>query len=432
MCKCPSTKYDRGNFYGQFYEDYVLGYVFNHIQSGSYIDIGSNHPKINSVTNYFYQKGWRGISIDANPTFKELYEEERPDDIHLTAGIADQEGTLPFYIISDGPGFKTFNTARLSTFDKSISQIYEKNGFLVKPESIPVERLDNILKQYPMDDITFMSIDVAGLEKNVLQSIDFNTTKPAVFIIESTYPISRKPSYQDWEKILIKNGYVFAMSDALNRYYVEANNEKLLYKFNFINMCVINNKIKRDIGVNSIYPYHSVANKTNIVPLPIVLNKKYSFADPLHEKHIVALEGISDIESFGRWTDGNTAKLAFYFNQAKLHSYYTISFELSALITDENLTVASSVYLNKHLIGDVYFDETNVKQANSNKPYIRFDFKVPKHFFVNGQKNILTFKINGTVNPSYLGINTDTRKLGLSLYSMKVGKYSKNKNKHSS
>ena len=75
--------------YSQCGEDLLVQYIFNlrGIQKPSYIDIGANHPYFLSNTALFYEKGSRGINIEANPQLAENFKTHRPEDINLNIGI---------------------------------------------------------------------------------------------------------------------------------------------------------------------------------------------------------------------------------------------------------------------------------------------------------------------------------------------------------
>src|SRR5689334_18987985 len=55
--------------YSQCGEDIIIDHVFRlrGIPSPSYIDIGANHPYFINNTAMFYERGCRGINIEANP-----------------------------------------------------------------------------------------------------------------------------------------------------------------------------------------------------------------------------------------------------------------------------------------------------------------------------------------------------------------------------
>src|SRR5690242_3324544 len=53
--------------YSQEGEDRILHSIFETVADGFYVDIGAHHPKRFSNTYLFYQRGWRGINVDAMP-----------------------------------------------------------------------------------------------------------------------------------------------------------------------------------------------------------------------------------------------------------------------------------------------------------------------------------------------------------------------------
>ena len=107
--------------------------------------------------------------------------------------------------------------------------------------------MKTILTKYPQTHIAFVNIDVEGWEKQVLESFDFNMVRPEVFAIESTEPDTEQLQ-SICRKILFENKYAFAMTDYLNRYYVDMKNQNaviLLQRFNYIGMCVAQSKVQR-------------------------------------------------------------------------------------------------------------------------------------------------------------------------------------------
>jgi len=96
-----------------------------------------------------------------------------------------------------------------------------------------------------------MSIDVEGFERHVIESVNLSRYRPSVLCVEATEPRTDRPSYQDWEGLLAQNGYVFAMFDGLNRYYVSKDLvSSLLPRFIFIDMCVNKSKFARHVKLN--------------------------------------------------------------------------------------------------------------------------------------------------------------------------------------
>jgi FkbM family methyltransferase len=235
---------DTSGYYSQFYEDYILSYVFRDVAKGTYVDVGANDPDKATVTKYFYLKGWRGFNIEPNPDMMALIKKSRPEDINVPVGIADKPGQLTFYNFKTVPG--------ISTFDKDIALGHQSRGFKFEQLQIPVFTLNEVLAQHAeaAGHITFLNADVEGFERQVLSSIDFQKYAPIVVMAEATAPDTDNPMYQHWESILIKAGYVFAMDDALNRYYLHPAHLDLLPRFAEVNYCVEMDKIGKHMQLN--------------------------------------------------------------------------------------------------------------------------------------------------------------------------------------
>lgn len=244
--ECP-TRGSFGNgptYYSQFYEDYVLGYVFKDQKSGFYVDVGANDPDDSSVTKYFYLAGWRGINIEPIPELVEKLNRSRPEDANVGVAISDKPGELTFY--------QAVKASGLSTLSPAIAASHRARGFEFTRIKIPVNTLTAVLDQHAKDkpEITFLNVDVEGFEKQVFSGLDFKRYHPRVIMAESTAPLSEVATHQLWESILRRNGYVFAMDDGLNRYYVHSSQESLLPRFVEAEFCVGRDKLEKRINLD--------------------------------------------------------------------------------------------------------------------------------------------------------------------------------------
>jgi len=161
-------------------EDRILCRIFEQQSVGFYIDVGAHHPKRFSNTYFFYKRGWRGINIDAMPGSMKNFEKLRPRDINLEYGIGTFNGKLDYYI---------FNEPALNSFSKELSK--ERNNEnssykineIVKVEILPLSViLDHQLPEKQIID--FMSIDVEGLDYEVLISNDWSKYRPKYVLTE--------------------------------------------------------------------------------------------------------------------------------------------------------------------------------------------------------------------------------------------------------
>jgi FkbM family methyltransferase len=244
---CPHSKFEDGIYYSQTYEDYILAYVFKNVANGFYIDVGANDPNVFNVTRFFYERGWRGINIEPNVELFKRIVQFRPRDRNYNCGISNTEGNLKFYQETN----EFDDLMPMSTFDKAIAERQKKEHRIHFTEIlVPVKTLNNLLAKISIPEITFITIDVEGFEKQVIESIDLTRYKPVVLCIEAMDPSTENPSYRDWEKLVIDNNYVFAMSDGLNRYYLHKSHIELLPRFIDIDRCVKLSKYKRQVKMD--------------------------------------------------------------------------------------------------------------------------------------------------------------------------------------
>jgi hypothetical protein len=172
------TKYVQDS-YSQEGEDLILSRFFGERDNGFFVDIGAHHPKRFSNTYIFYLKGWRGINIDALSGSKNIFDIERPEDINLEVGVNEIEGDLNYY---------SFNEPALNTFDKSEADNYLNGGVysLIEVKRLETKTLSSILDIYVNvnQEIDFISVDVEGLDLNVLKSNDWLKYKPKIVLVE--------------------------------------------------------------------------------------------------------------------------------------------------------------------------------------------------------------------------------------------------------
>jgi FkbM family methyltransferase len=210
-------------------EDVLLNRVFATNESGFYVDIGAGDPNWDSVTNWFYRLGWRGINVDPNPIFINSYSYWRKEDIFINKGCSDKPEVLTFTQVLQneiGQGWG------LSSFDRNSDMLATKNGFETKEIPIPCVTLMSIIKEYVHCEVDFLKIDVEGYESKIVCSIDFSIFRPKVILIEAVSPLTSVPSYDDFENVILKADYVYAFFDGVNNYYLAKENIELLPQFN--------------------------------------------------------------------------------------------------------------------------------------------------------------------------------------------------------
>ncbi|TDK42026.1 FkbM family methyltransferase [Algoriphagus formosus] len=162
-------------------EDVLLKRIFDIRKKyrGFYVDVGAHHPYRYSNTYLFYRKGWSGINIDAMPDSMKAFNKVRARDINLEIPISDKKQVLTYY---------AFNEPALNGFSKELSEKRDghDNFKLLFTKDIETFTLEEILDQYlPKDQtIDFLSVDVEGLDFEVIRSINLEKYKPKVILAE--------------------------------------------------------------------------------------------------------------------------------------------------------------------------------------------------------------------------------------------------------
>nr|WP_050749295.1 FkbM family methyltransferase [Candidatus Regiella insecticola] len=88
--------------YSQNFEDVMLWRALKHVQNRFYIDVGAQHPVNDSVSQAFYERGWRGIHIEPAFEYAALLRKERPDETVLQVALTDTDaGALTLNVIPD-------------------------------------------------------------------------------------------------------------------------------------------------------------------------------------------------------------------------------------------------------------------------------------------------------------------------------------------
>jgi FkbM family methyltransferase len=175
------ARYFRHSF-AQEGEDLILAEIFLGQRAGFFVDVGAHHPKRFSNTYHLYKfKGWRGINIDATPGSMKPFRRCRPDDINLECAVSDEPQILQFFV---------FNEPALNTFDPALAK--DRDGFahyrLEKTIDIQTRTLASLLDEHlpAGKTIDLLSVDVEGLDLQVLRSNDWSRYQPAVILAEDT------------------------------------------------------------------------------------------------------------------------------------------------------------------------------------------------------------------------------------------------------
>jgi FkbM family methyltransferase len=163
--------------YSQEGEDLLLDRIFDNQSSGTYLDIGAHHPIRFSNTYKLYKRGWKGINVDAMPGSMRLFNLLRPRDINLECPISDKKETLTYF---------RFPHYALNTLSKEVADKRIADGItLIEKIDLETETVEAILDKHLGDkSLDLITIDVEGLDLQVLKSNNWSKYKPKVIVAE--------------------------------------------------------------------------------------------------------------------------------------------------------------------------------------------------------------------------------------------------------
>jgi FkbM family methyltransferase len=196
--------------YAQSGEDIIVEFIFKNILDQpkfNYCDIGAHHSTYISNTALFYKKGMTGICIEPDPTLFEEIQTNRPKDICLNCGIgfsADKhlEEELDFFIMS---------AKSLNTFSKAEAERLDKQGEykILEVKKIKTININKVFEKHFVPD--FLSVDVEGIDFDIIQSIDLVNHRPKVICVETAEFSPIPPGSKAYESVeyLKEKDYIY-------------------------------------------------------------------------------------------------------------------------------------------------------------------------------------------------------------------------------
>jgi FkbM family methyltransferase len=176
--------YDINTYYfSQSGEDAILkGFFGNKLgnkKKGFFVDIGAFHPTHGNNTFFFYINGWNGINVDAAPGSMIPFNKERKRDINIEVGVSKTEGEKTFFYLGKDSSMNSFSEQFIKEDRKLESKIQSE----IKIQTL---RLDTLLDKYlPQNqEIDFMSVDVEGMDLEILESNNWAKYTPKVIVVE--------------------------------------------------------------------------------------------------------------------------------------------------------------------------------------------------------------------------------------------------------
>ena len=156
--------------YSQFEEDIFIDNFFKTF-IGTYVDIGCYHPFKYNNTALLFNKGWKGINIDLNPSSIDLFNIVRKNDKNIVACLSDKNEVVTVFYDNK---FSALNSIYSNNVKKFNIDDYKK-----------IKTKTKIFSDLVKDNFDFLNIDCEGHDFKILKSINFNKYTPKLISIEA-------------------------------------------------------------------------------------------------------------------------------------------------------------------------------------------------------------------------------------------------------
>ena len=195
--------------YSQFGEDRLLRALFSESE-GNYVDVGAGEPSSGSNTFLFYRSGWSGTLIDPVSRYERWAAAVRSRDRFELAICSNNAGTQEFFEFEQAQFSTTdsFRAEELMAAGRTLARSYQVRSVAIA--DLPVE--------CSPADPCFFSIDVEGAELSVLESVDWERTRPGVICVEEL--VFRLDEQSEVGRYLLARGYRLEGRVGLSSIYV--------------------------------------------------------------------------------------------------------------------------------------------------------------------------------------------------------------------
>ena len=201
--------------YSQTGEDAIIRTLLDANKPGFYVDVGCHDPIKASNTFYLYLHGWRGINVDANERLIRKFSSTRRCDIAVCAAISDEEKEMSFY---------EFREEAVSTLSADILPEWKRNWSLLRERKVATRTLNSLLKEHFPGGVhvDLLTVDVEGHDLNVLRSIDLNTYRPRLIVVEMHHFDIGQAQNHNLVDYLSRFDYRLAGYATMNGYFVDS------------------------------------------------------------------------------------------------------------------------------------------------------------------------------------------------------------------
>ncbi len=195
-------------------EDIIVMTLFSRlgIKKPSYLDIGAHDPIIYNNTFLMYVNGGRGVLVEPNPALTDRLRRARPRDTVLQVGVAlTAQKEADYYVFPEASQNNTFSLEDVRRVEKTLG---DRSRHEVT--QVALVNINDIIKEHFKGEAPeFLSIDVEGLDLDILKSLDFSRYRPKIICVE-TLVFGENRSDEKIFDLMKSNGYTVLGSTHVN------------------------------------------------------------------------------------------------------------------------------------------------------------------------------------------------------------------------
>jgi len=201
--------------YSQYAEDLVLLSLLRsrmsrqdrELSSVRYLEIGANHPIQTSNTYLLSTFGASGVLVEADPDLIGNIKLVRPADV-----------VLPIAVVPSGyPRTINFNVSinkELSSVSEDHIRLFGELGRIDRTIRVKTDTLDNILSKYFNSGCDLLTVDVEGLDLDILRTSTL-PIRPTFIMVEPSRRFN-KTADRDFDDAMAVLGYEEIARTAIN------------------------------------------------------------------------------------------------------------------------------------------------------------------------------------------------------------------------
>lgn len=177
--------------FSQFGEDLFVARFFEDHAPGVWLDVGAFHPRVASNTLALRRRGWSGMNVDADPEKMRLFRLVRPRDTNITAAVAGPDA-----------GFAVLERVGPDSYGSM-----DRLCMLADGSGVATRSIADLLSDNGITTVGFVSMDVEGLESEILRGFPFDRAEVELFCIEVLSWTLDEVRASPVTRILGDNGY---------------------------------------------------------------------------------------------------------------------------------------------------------------------------------------------------------------------------------